>query len=126
MAYRNGQSDGIATRLSPDYSDDEASHVSDGNEFSERSLFSAVVHLDLSRITNLKCPLILGEGRHDLTVNSEVAHEWFEHVVAPEKQFIWFEKSAHEVMSKEPGKVLVSLIQYARPIAARAGDVSTN
>ncbi len=123
MAYRNGQSDGIAARLSPDYSDDEASHVYDGNEFSERFLFSAVVSLDLSKVTNLRCPLILLEGRHDLTVNSEVAQEWFEHVNAPEKRFIWFENSAHEVMSEEPGKVLVSLIQYARPIAERTGDV---
>jgi hypothetical protein len=26
-------------------------------------------------------------------------------------------------MDEEPGKVLVSLVQYARPIAERAGDV---
>ncbi|HVU67243.1 MAG TPA: hypothetical protein VHD63_08945 [Ktedonobacteraceae bacterium] len=32
------------------------------------------------------------------------------------------ELSAHEVMSEEPGKVLVSLVKYALPIALRAGD----
>jgi proline iminopeptidase len=43
----------------------------------------------------------------------------------PSKQLVWFEHSAHEVMNEEPGKVLVSLIDYARPIAARTGDVAT-
>ena len=80
--------------------------------------------LDLSRVAELKCPLILLEGRHDRTVNSQVAYEWFQRVNAPEKHFVWFENSAHEVMSEEPGKMLVSLVLHARPIAARAGDVA--
>jgi hypothetical protein len=45
-------------------------------------------------------------------------------VKAPSKRFVWFEHSAHEVMSEEPGKVLVSLVSYALPIAAKAGDVA--
>lgn len=65
---------------------------------------------------------MLLEGCHDLTVNSGLAREWFERVRAPKKRFVWFENSAHEVMSEEPGKVLVSLLQHARPIAERAGD----
>ncbi|MEG3123892.1 alpha/beta fold hydrolase [Sphingomonas sp. GB1N7] len=125
MAYRNEQSDGIAARLSPDYTDEEAPRIWDGNDYSQKFLFSAIVSLDLSKITDLKCPLILLEGRHDLTVNSGLAHEWFERVRAPHKRFVWFENSAHEVMSEEPGKVLVSLLQYARPIAERAGDAPT-
>jgi esterase/lipase len=124
MAYRTGQSDGIAARLSPDYSDDEARRVYEGNAYSQGFLLSAVLGLDLSGVTELRCPLLLLEGRHDRTVNAEVAHEWFTRVRAPSKQFVWFEHSAHEVMSEEPGKVLLSLVQYARPIAARAGDVA--
>lgn len=124
MAFRDGQSDGVAARLSPDYSDEDAPRVYEGNEFSEKYLFSAVVGLDLTSITDLKCPLVLLEGRHDLTVNSGVAHEWFERVHAPSKQFVWFENSAHEVMSEEPGKILVALLRYARPIAQRAGDAA--
>jgi pimeloyl-ACP methyl ester carboxylesterase len=124
MAYRTGQSDGIAARLSPDYSDDEARRVYEGNAYSQRFLLSAVLTLDLSAVTELRCPLLLLEGRHDRTVSSQVAHEWFARVRAPEKRFVWFEHSAHEVMSEEPGKVLLSLVQYARPIAARVGDVA--
>jgi proline iminopeptidase len=83
-----------------------------------------VLGVDVSGETDLKVPLILLEGRHDHTVNSDVAHEWFEQVKAPEKHFVWFEHSAHEPESEEPGKFLLSLVRYARPIAAKAGDVA--
>jgi hypothetical protein len=57
-------------------------------------------------------------------LNSELAREWFDRVKAPAKHFIWFEHSAHEVMAEEPGKVLVSLLRFARPLAERVGDVA--
>jgi alpha-beta hydrolase superfamily lysophospholipase len=66
--------------------------------------------------------VILLLGRHDRTVNSDVAKEWFERLKAPEKHLEWFENSAHEPESEEPGKFLLSLVRYARPIAERAGD----
>ena len=64
------------------------------------------------------------ESRNRLSLNQrypEVAAALEE---APSKRFVWFEHSAHEVMSEEPGKVLVSLVSYALPIAAKAGDVA--
>ncbi|HEY2178859.1 MAG TPA: alpha/beta fold hydrolase [Caulobacteraceae bacterium] len=125
MAYRTSQEDeSHAGRLSPDYSDAEAPHIYDGNAFSEHYLLADVFNLDLSGETRLATPLILLEGRHDRTVSSDVAHEWFEKVTAPEKRFVWFENSAHEPESEEPGKFLLSLVRYARPIAAKAGDVA--
>jgi proline iminopeptidase len=124
MAYRHDQIDGEAAKLSPDYTSAELAHIYDGNGFSERYLLADVLSLDLSGTRQLDCPLILLEGRHDRTVNSDVAHEWYEQVKAPEKHFVWFEHSAHEVASEEPGKLLVSLVKYALPIAVRAGDVA--
>lgn len=124
MAYRTHQIDGIASRLSPDYTDAEAARVYDGNNYSQEFLFSDVLGLNLSDITTLDCPLIVMAGRHDRTVNSTVAHDWFERVNAPQKHFVWFEHSAHEVMSEEPGKMLLSLVQLARPLAQRAGDAA--
>lgn len=120
MAYRHGQIDGEAATLSPDYTDEEAAHIYDGNGYSEGFLLSDVLNLDLSRITTLQCPLILLEGRHDRTVNSEVAHDWFRNVTAPEKKFVWFEHSAHEVMSEEPGKFLLTMVNDVRPLATHA------
>jgi pimeloyl-ACP methyl ester carboxylesterase len=123
MAYRHDQSDeSRAGRLSPDYTDVEAPHIDDGNDFSEGKLLAFALSQDLSKETDFKCPILLFEGRFDRTVSSEVAHEWFRTIKAPHKQFVWFERSAHEPMSEEPGRFLVSLVRFARPIAVKAGD----
>jgi pimeloyl-ACP methyl ester carboxylesterase len=124
MAWRTGQTDDEAAQLSPDYTDEEAPHIYDGNGYSEKFLFAPVLSLDLSGDTTFACPIILLEGRHDRTVNSEVAYEWFKTVKAPEKRFVWFEHAAHEVMTEEPGRFLVTMVEQVRPIAAKAGDIA--
>jgi len=122
MAYRQHQDDSIAGRLSPDYSDEEAAHLYDGNGFSEGFLLSGILSLDFTNVTRLDCPLIIFAGRHDRTVNSTVAKDWFDRVRAPAKKFVWFENSAHEIMIEEPGKLLLTLVDQVRPLATRAGD----
>ena len=37
---------------------------------------------------------------------------------------VWFDNSAHLPMTEEPGRFLLSLTRYARPIAERAGDTA--
>lgn len=124
MAYRTRQIDGIAVRLSPDYSDEQARRAYEGNGYSQDFLFSGIVAMDMSDVQRLECPLIVLAGRHDRSVNSYVAHEWFEAVQAPSKHFEWFEHSAHEIIAEEPGKLLLTLVTHARPIAERSGDVA--
>jgi pimeloyl-ACP methyl ester carboxylesterase len=125
MAYRtNNAADSDLADLSPDYTDDEITHIWDGNGFTEEHLLVDVLNLDLSRVRKLGCPFLIFAGRHDINVNSEVAAEWFQTVEAPEKHFVWFENSAHMPMTEEPGKFFLSLMRYARPIAERAGDVA--
>jgi pimeloyl-ACP methyl ester carboxylesterase len=124
MAYRHGNSaESALAKLSPDYTDEEIARIWEGNEFGEQYLLRDALALDRSGIQQLGCPLIVFGGRHDYDVNSEVAFEWFAKVKAPAKQFVWFENSAHLPMTEEPGKFLISLVRYARPIAERAGDV---
>ena len=48
----------------------------------------------------------------------------FDMVKAPEKHLVWFEHSAHMPMSEEPGKFVLSLVRYARPIAEMSADVA--
>ncbi len=123
MAHREGSSaeSGLA-RLSPEYTDEEISRIWEGNDFSEQSLLAQVLSLNLTDIRKLDCPLIIFAGRYDVNVNSQVAAEWFAGVNAPSKQFVWFENSAHLPMTEEPGKFLISLVRYARPMAERGGD----
>jgi proline iminopeptidase len=126
MAYRDGNSaESDVAQLSPDYTDDEISHIWEGNDFSEKHLLAEVLSLNLAKTRKLDCPLIVFAGRYDVNVNSQVAAEWFATVKAPSKQFIWFENSAHLPMTEEPGKFLISLVKYARPIAERTGDTAT-
>jgi len=61
-------------------------------------------------------------GRYDYNVSASVAVEWFEKLHAPFKTLVWFERSARDIVNEEPGKVLLSLVDYARPMAERAGD----
>jgi pimeloyl-ACP methyl ester carboxylesterase len=125
LAFRTSEADeSHAARLSPDYTDAQAPHVFDGNDFSERYLLADLLSLDLSGETQLNCPLILLEGRHDRTVNSDVAHDWFQRVQAPQKRFVWFENSAHEPEFEEPGRFLDALVRYARPLAVAAKDAA--
>lgn len=123
MAYRtNHYADRDLAQLSPDYDDQEISHIWDGNDFATPLLLPDLVATDLTQIRKLEVPLILFEGRHDMNVNSELAAAWFDTVKAPEKHLVWFEHSGHMPMTEEPGKFFLSLMRYVRPIAERAGD----
>jgi proline iminopeptidase len=125
-AYRRPDAsfEGAAVNLSPEYTDEDVRQVWKAQELSVEKLLSAVLTADLSHVKRLKTPLILFLGRHDYNVSATVAAEWFAGVKAPSKQLVWFEQSGHEVMAEEPGKVLLSLVRHARPIAERAGDVA--
>lgn len=125
-AYRrpNAGFEGAAVNLSPEYTDEDVRQVWKAEELSVERLLSVVLTTDLSHVKRLKTPLILFLGRHDYNVSATVAAEWFAGVKAPSKQLVWFEQSAHELMVEEPGKVLLSLVRHARPIAERAGDVA--
>ncbi|WP_205519604.1 alpha/beta hydrolase [Pyxidicoccus caerfyrddinensis] len=125
-AYRRPDAsfEGAAVNLSPEYTDEDVRQVWKAQELSVEKLLSAVLTADLSHVKRLKTPLILFLGRHDYNVSSTVAAEWFAGVKAPSKQLVWFEQSGHEMMAEEPGKVLLSLVRHARPIAERAGDVA--
>jgi pimeloyl-ACP methyl ester carboxylesterase len=70
----------------------------------------------------LSCPLLIFARRHDFNVNSQLAVDWFDKVEAPSKHFVWFEHSAHLPMTEEPGKYLLALMTYTRPLAKPVGD----
>jgi surfactin synthase thioesterase subunit len=38
-------------------------------------------------MTKLDCPLVILTGHHDRSVNSQVAHEWFERVQSPANNY---------------------------------------
>ena len=121
---RGGDAEAAGVRLSPEYTDADVAGMWKGNDFSMEHLLSDALTLDLTGRRRFQTPIFLFLGRHDHNVSSELAAAWFDTLIAPDKQLIWFEQSAHEVMIEEPGKTLLTLVQQVRPIAARAGDVA--
>ncbi len=113
-----------AVSLAPEYTDEDVRRVWIGNRVSvDKFLPQLLAHGDMTGITELDCPFILLSGRHDYNVSSSAAEEWFRRLRAPSKTLVWFERSAHEPMSEEPGRMLMALVSHAWPIAERAGDV---
>jgi proline iminopeptidase len=126
MAYRrDNAADSALAQLSPDYSDEEISRIWEGNKFATPYLLPKVIALDLSDVKQLAVPVLLFLGRHDRTVNSEVAAEWFDAVKTPEKRLVWFENSGHMPMTEERGKFFLSLMRYARPFAEEPGEIKS-
>ncbi|MEC4593628.1 MULTISPECIES: alpha/beta fold hydrolase [Nitrospirillum] len=113
-----------AERISPDYSDADFKAIDQGSGFSLPKLLPDLAGANFTGLTKLDCPVIIFAGRHDYTTPSEPVQAWFRKLSAPSKRFVWFENSAHMMYGEEPGRVLVHLVQDARPLAAAVGDVA--
>jgi pimeloyl-ACP methyl ester carboxylesterase len=113
-----------AERLSPDYSETDFKAIDQGSEFSLPKLLPDMAATDFTGLTRLKCAVVIFAGRYDETTPSEPVAKWFQRLQAPGKRFVWFDNSAHMMFGEEPGKVLVHLVQDARPLAVAAGDAA--
>jgi pimeloyl-ACP methyl ester carboxylesterase len=65
----------------------------------------------------LSIPVFMFMGRHDYTTPGQPTADWLGKVNAPTKQDVWFERSSHMIPWEEPGKMLMTLVQYVRPLA---------
>jgi len=119
---KGGDFEAAAFALAPEYSDEDVRRAFEGQPAVTKALLPKILMTDLSTIQSLKVPLILLLGRHDQNVSSDVAARWFARLNAPSKKLVWFENSGHHITSEEPGKLLISLVTAARPIALKAGD----
>jgi proline iminopeptidase len=69
---------------------------------------------DISDITELKIPVYFLGGRHDWNLPSVVAETHLNKMTAPEKKFIWFEKSGHELADEEAKKFNQTIIEIVK------------
>jgi pimeloyl-ACP methyl ester carboxylesterase len=113
-----------AERLSPDYSEADFKAIDAGSGVSFPKLLPQMAATDFTRLTRLRCPLVIFAGRYDYTTPTEPVKRWYDRLSAPGKRFVWFENSAHMMYEEEPGRVLVHLVRDALPFAVAAGDVS--
>jgi pimeloyl-ACP methyl ester carboxylesterase len=86
-----------------------------GQYFSNKNLMDEVRGLDLSEIIRIvKVPITLMVGRHDLTTPPEPTKIWFDSLQAKDKEWVWFERSAHSPLFEENQKFIDLVLTQTR------------
>lgn len=109
-----------AARLAPEYSAEDRAALNQGSLFTLDRVLAEFLQADFKTVRRFPIPVVMFMGRHDYTTPSAPTAEWLQRVEAPYKQGVWFEHSAHMIPWEEPGKTLVSLLSYVRPLAQPA------
>ncbi len=106
-----------APLLSPDYDAAAVDAIDKGSLLTLGRILPELLAIDLRSVTKLAIPVVMFMGRHDYTTPTEPTERWLARLEAPSKRGVWFEHSAHLIPFEEPGKLLLSLVQYVRPLA---------
>ncbi|MHA4870669.1 alpha/beta fold hydrolase [Duganella sp. PWIR1] len=106
-----------APLLSPEYDDKAVQAIDQGSLLTLDSVLKEWLEVDFKPVAKFPVPVVMFMGRHDYTTPSEPTAAWLAKVKAPYKRAVWFENSSHLVQFEEPGKTLVSLLEYVRPLA---------
>lgn len=112
-----------APLLSPEYDADDVCAIDRGSLFTLGRVLPEFLEVDFTDVTAFPLPVVMFMGRHDYTTPSQPTADWLEHVDAPYKQAVWFEHSSHMIPWEAPGKTLVSLLQYVRPLAIEGSQL---
>ena len=89
---------------------------------SMRLLWPQLLEIDLSASTpRLNVPVFFVEGRHDWEAPSQIAEKYFHSLLAPSKELVWFEASAHMPNSEERDRFNGMMVEQVLPIAANEG-----
>ena len=103
-------------RLSPEYTEADRKAWGKGSEFSVTTLWPRLADVSFTKVKKVEVPLVFLLGRHDYTVPSPVAAQWFGQVKAPSKKLVWLEHSAHMPMVEEPGHFFAALLRDVLPL----------
>ncbi|HMH24528.1 MAG TPA: alpha/beta hydrolase [Puia sp.] len=108
-----------APLLSPEYSSDDIDAIGKGSLFTLGRILPEFLNVNFENVKKFPIPIFMFMGRHDYTTPSGPTDLWLRNVEAPFKKGIWFENSAHLIPLEEPGKMLISLVEYVRPISLK-------
>jgi pimeloyl-ACP methyl ester carboxylesterase len=93
---------GIRAEEKSQYNSEQSS---EGEEFSMNSLWPQLFDVNLNvNDTDFKIPVYILAGKADYNTPFELAKNYFGKIHAPQKEFIWFEKSGHFIPFEEPEK----------------------
>lgn len=103
--------------LSPEYTNKDIEAIDKGSLFTLVRILPEFLEVDFKSIKKFPIPVVMFMGRHDYTTPSKPTALWLKNVTAPFKKGIWFENSAHLIPWEEPGKMLITLLKYVRPLS---------
>jgi proline iminopeptidase len=88
-----------------------------GAPFSLAALAPQVAKFDwLHTATDFAVPVFIVAGRFDRNTDADLAHDYFNRIHAPSKQFKWFDHSAHSPMLEEPAAFNTFMINTVLPV----------
>ena len=92
-----------------------------GADFSGNALKAEIDQVDwMGKATRFAVPVFIVAGRFDRNTDANLAHEYFDRIEAPSKQFKWFERSAHSPPFEEPEAFNQFMINDVLPVARRS------
>jgi pimeloyl-ACP methyl ester carboxylesterase len=110
---------------SSDYSVADVVRTVRGITATQARLLPEMAVLDLVRtVPHLDVPLVMIQGRLDEVAPGDAAQMYFDNVVAPSKELVWFDESAHTPHLEEPEKFRDLLIRVRASQVAAGGDQS--
>lgn len=87
-----------------------------GFRFSMNAMWPEVSRLNLIELAPaVQMPVFFLLGREDHWVPPQTSVAYFDALVAPSKQLLWFERSGHEPFVDEPGKFNAAMADLVRP-----------
>ena len=109
-----------AMRASPEASLFDLPNVFRGAMFSLRTMWGEISEVNLeTAVPELKVPVFFFVGRHDHQVACETSAAYFDKLIAPSKQLVWFDESAHMPPFEEPAKFNATMVELVAPVARR-------
>lgn len=97
-----------------------------GVRASGAALWPEQKHYDArQRHASIDVPIVMVMGRHDHVISPKLGEQYFEMLKAPEKEIVWFEKSAHGPPFEEPEKFNEVVRQTARRVGLLKSVCST-
>jgi proline iminopeptidase len=94
-----------------------------GMSFSREIFVSQLAKVDLKQLgPDFRAPIFFFEGKYDPYCRPALIWEYLQTIKAPEKEFIWFDRSGHFPFYEEPQRFSDQLIKRVLPLAAYRPD----
>lgn len=102
----------LGSIFSPEYTGIDGIRFALGNKFSADAMWGHNKDLDFIRdIPEVQVPIYFCAGRYDYNTPSVLIEKYYNQIIAPKKEFIWFEESAHFPLFEEEEKFNELVIQ---------------